>query len=41
MTTIYFTNYQKRQLAGFLKEYPCIIYVKNFIKCELKKFVLE
>ena len=25
----------------FLKKYPCIIYVKNSLKCELKKFVLE
>ena len=26
MSTIYFTNYQKRQLVDFLKNYPCIIY---------------
>ena len=41
MTTIYFTNYQKRQLIDFLKKYLCIIYVKNCHECELQKFALE
>ena len=41
MTPIYFTNYQKRQLVDFLKKYPCIIYVKSYLKCEFKKFALE
>ena len=32
MTTIYFTNHQKRQLTHFLNKYPpCIIYVKNVL----------
>ena len=26
MTTTYFANYEKRQLANFLKMYPYIIY---------------
>ena len=41
MTPIYFTNHQKRQLVDFLKKYPCIIYVKSYLKCEFKKFALE
>ena len=41
MTTIYFTNHQKRQLVDFLKKYPCIIYVKNCHECEFQKFALE
>ena len=41
MTTIYFTNHQKIQLVDFLKKYPCIIYVKNCLKCEFQKFALE
>ena len=41
VTPIYFTNYQKRQLVDVLKKYPCIIYVKSYLKCEFKKFALE
>ena len=41
MTTIYFTNHQKRQLVDFLKKYPCIIYVKYCRECEFAKFALE
>ena len=41
MTTIYFTNSQKRQLVDFLKKYSCNIYVKNYLECEFQKFVLE
>ena len=41
ITTIYFTNHQKRQLVDFLKKYPCIIYVKNCHECEFQKFALE
>ena len=37
MTTIYFTNRRKRQLANILKKYPCTIYEKNFLKFEFKK----
>ena len=39
MTTIYFTNRQKVQLVDLLKKYPSIIYVKNCLECEFKKFV--
>ena len=41
MTAIYFTNHRKRQFVKFLKEYPCIIYVKNYLECEFEKFSLE
>ena len=43
MTTIYFTNHQKRQLANLLKKYPGIIYVKKYPECEksLEKFAIE
>ena len=38
---IYFTNHQKRQLLDFLNKYPCIIYVKSYIKCKFQKFTLK
>ena len=41
MTTIYFSNHQKRQLVDFLKKYPCIIYVKNCLEYEFQKFSHE
>ena len=41
ITTIYFTNHQKRQFVNFLKKYPCILYVKNYLGCKFKKFALE
>ena len=41
MTAIYFTNHRKRQFVKFLKEYPCIIYAKNYLECEFEKFSLE
>ena len=41
LTTIYFTNHQKRQLVDFLKKYPCIIYVKNCHEQEFQKFAVE
>ena len=41
MTTIYFTNHQKRQLVDFLKKSPCIIYVTYCRECEFPKFALE
>ena len=37
MTTIYFTNHQKRAPWLFNKV-PCIIYVKNYLECEFQKF---
>ena len=36
MTTIYFTNHQKRQLVDFLKTYLCIIYVKIVLNVNFK-----
>ena len=41
MAPIYFTYYQKRQLVDFLEKYPCIIYVKSYLRREFKKFALE
>ena len=41
MTTVYFTNNQKRQVVDFLKKYACIIYVNNCLECEFQKSVLE
>ena len=41
MTSIYFTNHEKRQLVDFLKKYSCIIYVKSYLKREFKKFAVE
>ena len=41
MSTIYFTNYQKRQLVDFLKKYPYIFYVKNCLERESQEFALE
>ena len=41
MTTVYFTNNQKRQVVDFLKKYACIIYVSNCLECEFQKSVLE
>ena len=43
MTTIYFTNHQKRQLVEILKKYPCITYVKKCFESEkrLEKFAVE
>ena len=37
MTTIYFTDHQKRQLIKFLK----IIYVTNCLESKFQKFTLE
>ena len=39
MTTIYFTNYQKRQLIDYLKKYPCIIHVKNALNVNFKSLL--
>ena len=41
MTTVYFTNNQKRLIVDFLKKYACIIYVNNCLECDFQKFVLE
>ena len=41
MSTIYFTNHQKRQLVNFLKKYPRIIYVQNCLDCKFQKFTLK
>ena len=32
ITAIYLNNHQKQQLVEFLKVYPCIIYVKNYLE---------
>ena len=36
MTTIHFTNHQKRQLVDFLTKYPYVIYVKNALNLNFK-----
>ena len=41
MTTIYFTDHQKRQLVDFLKKYSSIIYVKNYLERVFQKFAFE
>ena len=41
LTTIYFTNHQKRQLVDFLKKYPCTIYITNYLKRKFLKFTFE
>ena len=41
MTTIYFTDHQKRQIVDFLKKYSSIIYVKNYLEREFEKFAFE
>ena len=41
MTTIYFSNHQKRQLDNFLKKHPCIIYVTNCLEREFQKLAIE
>ena len=41
MTTIYFTNCQKRQLLDFFKMYHTFIYVKNLLECKFQKFALK
>ena len=41
MTTIKYTNHQKRQLVYFLKKYPRLIFVTNCLECRFQKFTLE
>lgn len=41
MSTIYFTNQQKRQLVDILKKYPCIIFVANCFEFKFKKLAFE
>ena len=36
MTTICFTNHQKRELVDFLKKYPCIFYIKIVLNVNFK-----
>ena len=36
MTTICFTNHQKRELVDFLKKYPCIFYIKIALNVNFK-----
>ena len=37
MSNIYFADHQKRQLVDFLKKYPRIFYVKNFLEFAFEK----
>ena len=44
MTSIYFTNHQKKTARRLFKEVSMqvsIIFVKSYLKCEFKKFALE
>ena len=41
ITTIYFTNHQKRQLVDFLRKYSYTIYVNNYLECKFQKFTFE
>ena len=41
MTTIYLSDQQKRQLADFLKKYPCMIFVASCLERKLQKVTLE
>ena len=39
--TINITNDLKRQFVDFLKKYPCITYVTNYLAFKLQKFTLK